>query len=679
MATKIINVLKDDKFEDILNIFRKTPAQEVIFVLPKKAKAFDKEENFSLLAQESQDAGKSVLVMASDPAVINMATKYELGVLLNEVTQKKKKEATLLSANLPHKKSSIESIILEPVKESIATDEPESTITDEVSNIEDRELESKDEDSEDNTVAPLSAGIAEDEVNVDNAVADFAENSPVDNEFESPYIIQTAVKRSKPITDVYESESEEQASNLKISRRSQRLSKIPLKKAENSDRLSSGSDEVLDMRKKSQDNITDQLQNIWKSYPGESSFRNKSYKQKRYSASNFSLKFQNLSGFFHLKNRALVIFGGLAIIILGVIVYVSVGSAKVFLKSRPHDLKFSMQVSVSDKYLSMDVDSRKIPGQLFSIRKSVEKSFPATGEKDVAQKARGMLTVYNEYGTAPQILIATTRFESEKGLIFRTLKTITVPGTTVKNGVITPGQVTVEVIADKAGSDYNIEPGKFTIPAFKEKGDTDRFGKYYAKSSELIRGGIIGKAKVITEQDYMKAKTEVQEEAINEVKQALATQTANLEIINFYEPKISEIKATGQIDEAVDNFSVSSSAELETMGYKKDDLYSLISAYVQKTNDFIIFPEKLDIKIEDTKINQEQKIVGFTSSVKGSGFSKIDQEMILNELLNKNEAQIKDYLKNMENIVSAKVILSPFWVKKVPRYKEKVKIEIQYD
>src|SRR3989344_2747470 len=478
MATKIINVLKDDKFEDILNIFRKTPAQEVIFVLPKKAKAFDKEENFSLLAQESQDAGKSVLVMASDPAVINMATKYELGVLLNEVTQKKKKEATLLSANLPHKKSSIESIILEPVKESIATDEPESTITDEVSNIEDRELESKDEDSEDNTVAPLSAGIA--------------------------------------------------------------------------------SDEVLDMRKKSQDNITDQLQNIWKSYPGESSFRNKSYKQKRYSASNFSLKFQNLSGFFHLKNRALVIFGGLAIIILGVIVYVSVGSAKVFLKSRPHDLKFSMQVSVSDKYLSMDVDSRKIPGQLFSIRKSVEKSFPATGEKDVAQKARGMLTVYNEYGTAPQILIATTRFESEKGLIFRTLKTITVPGTTVKNGVITPGQVTVEVIADKAGSDYNIEPGKFTIPAFKEKGDTDRFGKYYAKSSELIRGGIIGKAKVITEQDYMKAKTEVQEEAINEVKQALATQTANLEIINFYEPKISEIKATGQIDEAVDNFSVSS-------------------------------------------------------------------------------------------------------------------------
>ena len=94
---------------------------------------------------------------------------------------------------------------------------------------------------------------------------------------------------------------------------------------------------------------------------------------------------------------------------------------------------------------------------------------------EVAQKSKGKITVYNEYGSSPQILIATTRFQSVEGLIFRTLKTISVPGARVENGKTIAGAIDVEVIADKAGQVYNVAPGKFTIPAFKEKGDADRF------------------------------------------------------------------------------------------------------------------------------------------------------------------------------------------------------------
>ena len=52
--TKIINVLKDDKFEELLDIVKDTEASEVVFVLPKQARAFKSEGHFVVLADEAK-------------------------------------------------------------------------------------------------------------------------------------------------------------------------------------------------------------------------------------------------------------------------------------------------------------------------------------------------------------------------------------------------------------------------------------------------------------------------------------------------------------------------------------------------------------------------------------------------------------------------------------------------
>ena len=81
-STKIINVLKDDSFQEILDIFKATPAEEVIFVLPKSAKAFKKEEHFVLLRTEAKELGKSVSFLCSNPEINDLAKKYKFDVLL---------------------------------------------------------------------------------------------------------------------------------------------------------------------------------------------------------------------------------------------------------------------------------------------------------------------------------------------------------------------------------------------------------------------------------------------------------------------------------------------------------------------------------------------------------------------------------------------------------------------
>src|SRR3989344_2159364 len=81
-STKIINILKDDKFEEILDLFKETSAKEVIFVLPKKSKAFTNEEHFIILSSEASKEGKKISLLCSNADVNKMAKKYKFDVLL---------------------------------------------------------------------------------------------------------------------------------------------------------------------------------------------------------------------------------------------------------------------------------------------------------------------------------------------------------------------------------------------------------------------------------------------------------------------------------------------------------------------------------------------------------------------------------------------------------------------
>ena len=64
-STKIINVLKDDSFQEILDLFKAAPAEEVIFVLPKRSKAFQKEDHFTALQSEAKNLSKTVSFLCS--------------------------------------------------------------------------------------------------------------------------------------------------------------------------------------------------------------------------------------------------------------------------------------------------------------------------------------------------------------------------------------------------------------------------------------------------------------------------------------------------------------------------------------------------------------------------------------------------------------------------------------
>ncbi|MEK7649715.1 MAG: hypothetical protein AAB367_02000 [Patescibacteria group bacterium] len=118
----------------------------------------------------------------------------------------------------------------------------------------------------------------------------------------------------------------------------------------------------------------------------------------------------------------------------------------------------------------------------------------STNVEAFSKRASGIVVVYNDYSSEPQVLVARTRFQTAKGLVFRANNRVVVPG---KKGD-KPGSVEVEITADEPGEKYNVGFADFKIPGFA---GTPKYEKFYARSradsAGDIKGGAAGQGKVV--------------------------------------------------------------------------------------------------------------------------------------------------------------------------------------
>lgn len=650
-STKIINVSKDDKFEEILDLFKNTAASEVIFVLPRNSKAFKKEEHFNLLKSESTESDKTISFLCSNPETNQLAQKYDFNVLIAKDSHPAKPLAIIVDKPSQYRSLNDED------EENIEIYKDNDLLSEE---DEDTEKEAKkhgmvieeSENSEKVEAAGVDADVDKEdeeenleEEETEEQVAELEPEFKEDQDNQNDYLAETIAAR-KGIDDILDISTAD-SKNIKILKSRDKLFNLGVKK-------------LAGVGKRNFDEIKEvwQSKNKWDREPKRNTFLSDTK-----------------------KLRKTILWTGVAVIILVVVVFFTVsGSAKIKIVPQKKDVSLQLNVSASDKFSSIDPTFNKIPGQLFNIQKSVSRTFQATGEKDVAQKARGKITIYNELSSSPQLLIATTRFESENNLIFRTIKAITVPGTKVVGGKIVAGSIEVDVIADKPGQDYNISAGNFKIPAFKERGDTARYEKIYGKSTQPMKGGTGGKAKVVTEADYNKAKDALTESLKKELADELKSQTGKLKIIDSTNISINNPSSTADIDVAADEFTMTLSGYIKTIGFKEEDLKELAKGNIEKKGDLTVLPDKISFEFSNIKFNNSENTMEFSVKSKTSGYIKIDSQKIVTDLLGKNEVQIKDYyLKNSSTISAIKISLSPFWVSKVPQNAKNVKVEISYE
>ena len=167
---------------------------------------------------------------------------------------------------------------------------------------------------------------------------------------------------------------------------------------------------------------------------------------------------------------------------------------------------------------------------IVTLEREGSREVSATGEEKVEKKANGKITIYNSAGTAPQLLVANTRFESTNGLIYRIQSQVSVPGSKTLNGVTTPGSITVTVYADQPGEKYNIGLSDFTIPGFK---GNPRFTKITAKSDPQspISGGYTGTAKKVASAELASAKVAIEAQLKSDLQTQIQAQIPDTHVL----------------------------------------------------------------------------------------------------------------------------------------------------
>ncbi|HPX94235.1 MAG TPA: hypothetical protein PLF30_01625 [Candidatus Moranbacteria bacterium] len=364
-----------------------------------------------------------------------------------------------------------------------------------------------------------------------------------------------------------------------------------------------------------------------------------------------------------------------ALSLAGVLAYLFIPSAKIIITPDNIENRININISGSE---SPGAES-KIPIRVISNEESVSLEVEMQGKNVTGKKAEGSVTIYNEFSNAPQPLVATTRLETSDGKIFRIVKGVTVPGTTLVDGEIKPGAIEVQVVADQPGSDFNIDPSEFTIPGFK---DSPKYEKFYAKSTEAMTGGTSdenasGPAKV-TQADIDKAKEKVKKALEEKIAETIANELSEDEISleDAREIEAAKISISARVGQVLSSFNCSGTAAFKAIVFSESDIKKAIEKSVKGKDDSEYEWKAAKIEYATVQPDFEKNILELKIHGEVAATPVIDAEKIKHEILGKRAEQLGDILRKYSSIKNVNVEFQPVFISRVPQYSKRVNVEI---
>ena len=362
----------------------------------------------------------------------------------------------------------------------------------------------------------------------------------------------------------------------------------------------------------------------------------------------------------------------------GFFLYFYLPKAEILINPKKEPVNFEAEIVADKDISSINKENGIIPAQVFQIETEDTRTFPSTGEKDVSEKARGKITIYNQYSSGEQTLVKTTRLRSESGKIFRLTDTVIIPGATIEEGKIIPNSREVYVEADEPGEAYNINSSKFTIPGLE---GTPKYTGFYGMSMSPMTGGAKGIMKVATKEDIdgateivsLELKSKANAEFIEKIPKELKLLESS-QILEITE-SISSLKA----DQPGKEFTIKIKAKAWGMAFKEGDVISVVEESIGSkiSADKFLVPTTIKLNYGKSKVDINHTKVTFSCQVEAEAGWNIDENKIKNDLAGKNEIDVRQYLGSLAEVDVAKVIFWPFWVKNIPLNKDKIKITVE--
>ena len=358
--------------------------------------------------------------------------------------------------------------------------------------------------------------------------------------------------------------------------------------------------------------------------------------------------------------------------------YFLLPKATIALELKNQGKSAAMDITADVQVESIDAGSKIIPAKLEQTDQETTSNFDATGSASGGAKASGKVVIYNEFSSENQPLVATTRLETTDGKIFRITKSMTVPGVTKVGDETQPGAIEVDVVADKAGEDMNIDATDFRISGFKN--NQAKYDKFYAKSTKPMSGGGTGEAKVITAEDIAKAKeeitTSVKKAALASLKKDLPADRKIFEDsvqVEVLSAETSDVAGTEK-----EKFSATAKVRASALSISESEVKEILKEDLTRQGasvGVISFDESVHSILSD--FDNQQKMLKFSAKADASALSGLDIENFKKGILGKTNEEAQNYAKNFPAIQKTDISFWPFFVNRIPMNEKKVVVEMK--
>lgn len=368
-------------------------------------------------------------------------------------------------------------------------------------------------------------------------------------------------------------------------------------------------------------------------------------------------------------NRIVVFFVGIGVLLLAMAMYLILPKANIKLSLKEVPIKVAIPVAISKNISSPDFANGIIPGQYFILSKSGSKIIERSNESGSSPlKTGGFIYIYNAYSTAPQKLVAQTRFETKDGKIFRIQNPVIVPGAKMSGTKLIPSSIKAEVISDVAGEEYQIGPSYFTIPGFK---GSQKYAGFYAESTESMTP--IKNSSTILSQEIEKTKKNLEDALVNELK------NDTLNTFKDSDLKLIDGASTVKIDDfKADSQTVSMKITWQAIFFKEKNFRALVDYSVSNK-----YPDLKNFDFEDsitypqvTRSDFKKGEIFFTFELDKANAFAADLAGFKKELAGLDENGMRNVIANKNFINSATISLWPFWVKQAPGNPDKINITL---
>jgi len=337
-------------------------------------------------------------------------------------------------------------------------------------------------------------------------------------------------------------------------------------------------------------------------------------------------------------------------------------------------------VSADKAVVRLDSSQNKIPAQLIRLDKVESKSFVATGQRQLNEKATGIITIFNEFSSSPQALVEKTRFVSEGGKTFRITKSITVPGAKIEEGRIIASSIDATVVADQPGEDYNIGPSRFNIPGFQ---GSPKYEGFYGVSKNSMSGGAVGIMTVVSQEDFDQAKADLWQALKPVLDQEIKAQIpAGLKLSDeALRKEISSVESSVALGARGDNFTLTMKGTAMVMLFDEGDIFSLAAQKLSVSADEnkLVDEEASQITYSETRVDFDRGQLNFKVKVAERLVWRVETNNLKRLIAGKNENEIKEIFNQRPEIEKARVLFWPFWVKKVPINLDKIKVGLSHE